>query len=188
MYELMFDGLFRSAKQTRHAGFMCFGWALFRQEFQIGQGYGVIGRGKDATSNIAEYLALIDGLQAVIDLGIRQDVVRVVGDARTVIEQMQGVSKIATSRVQPVYREALKLARRLDRIEWLWVPRRRNKIADRLTRRALREMLDDPQFFRDASNKILADSARRVNRFHDFGGMMVLQPGPLKSRLRRPYA
>ena len=85
MYELMFDGLFRSAKKKRHAGFMCIGWALFRGTVQIGQGYGVIGRGRDATSNIAEYLALIDGLQAVLDLGIRRDCVRVVGDARVVI-------------------------------------------------------------------------------------------------------
>lgn len=177
MYELMFDGLFRSAKNTRHAGFMCIGWALFRKNIQIGQGYGVIGRGKDATSNIAEYLALIDGLQAVLDLGIRRDMVRVVGDARVVIEQMQGLSKIGTSRVQPLYRQAVKLAERLEWIEWLWVPRRRNKLADRLTRRALQEMQDDPQFFREASNKILQDNARRINRFHEFGGMMVLQPG-----------
>ena len=182
MYELMFDGLFRCAKKTRHAGFMCIGWALFRKEDLIGHGYGVIGRGRDATSNIAEYLALIDGLQAVLDLGIRRELVRVVGDARVVIEQMQGISKISTSRVMPVYRDAVRLARRLDWVEWLWVPRRRNKFADRLTRRALREMQDDPQYFHDANEKILKDSARRVNRFLDFGGMMVVQPGPHNSR------
>ncbi len=177
MYELMFDGLFRSAKKTRHAGFMCIGWALFRMDVQIGQGYGVIGRGKDATSNIAEYLALIDGLEAVIDLGIRREMVRVVGDARVVIEQMQGISRISTSRVVPLYRQAMQLTRRLEWVEWLWVPRRRNKIADRLTRRALREIQDDPHYFREANHKLIQDNKKQWNRFHDFGGMMVLQPG-----------
>lgn len=177
MYELMFDGLFRSAVKQHKAGFMCIGWVLFEYENQIGQGYGVIGRGRDATSNIAEYLALIDGLQAVLDLGIRHEPVRVVGDARVVIEQMQGRSKISTSRVEPMYRQAMSLAGRLDGVEWLWVPRRRNRMADRLTRRALREMLDDPQLYREARAKIIRDNERCRNRFLEFGGMMVMQPG-----------
>lgn len=182
MYELMFDGLFRSTVKQHKAGFMCIGWVLFQHEVQIGQGYGVIGRGRDATSNIAEYLALIDGLQAIIDLGIRHQPVRVVGDARVVIEQMQGRSKISTSRVMPMHRHASKLACRLNQVEWLWVPRRRNKIADRLTRRALREMLDDPQLYKEARAKVLQDNERRWNRFLDFGGMMVLQPQRSDSR------
>lgn len=177
MYELMFDGLFRCAVKQHKAGFMCIGWVLFKHEMQIGQGYGVIGRGRDATSNIAEYLALIDGLQAVLDLGVRHEPVRVVGDARVVIEQMQGRSKISTSRVAPMHRQAMALANRLDWVEWLWVPRRRNKIADRLTRRALREMLDDQALYQEARAKILRDNERHWNRFLDFGGMMVLQPG-----------
>ena len=176
MYELMFDGLFHGPVETRRAGFMCIGWALFRQELQIGQGYGAIGRGRDATSHIAEYLALIDGLQAILDLGIRHEPVRIVGDARVVIEQMQGSARIATPRVAPLHRQALQLAERLDQIEWYWVPRRRNKIADRLTRRALRAILDDSQQYEEASAKILGEGSRSGSRFHELGGIMVLQP------------
>ena len=174
MYELLFDGLFRKAKDAANAGFMCFGWLIYRHEHLVGQGDGAVGRGVDATSNIAEYLALIDGLQALSDMGVRGQPVRVVGDARVVINQMKGISKINT----PVHRDASKSANTFHNVEWLWVPRKKNKAADRLTRRALQEFLSDKAGFRQARATVLRDNKARRNRILNLGGMMVFGPQP----------
>ncbi len=176
MYELRFDGLFRAAQGVSHAGFMCIGWVIYRYEYMVAKGYGVIARGNDATSNIAEYLAMINGLQALLDMGVRWQPVRVIGDARVVINQMKGLSKVNTSRVIPVYRDANRLARRIHSIDWAWVPRKKNKTADRLTRKALREFLADPNEYRDAREKVLKDNAARRNQIHNLGGLLIFQP------------
>jgi ribonuclease HI len=176
MYELCFDGLFRSTKGVPQAGFMCIGWAIFEWGSPVAQGYGVTARGMDATSNIAEYLALIDGLQAFADMKPRRKPLRVVGDARVVISQMTGASRVNAKRVKPLFREARRLSERLSPVDWVWVPRRQNKYADRLTRRALRELLADPVEFKSARKAILRDHAARKNQMRHLGGMMVYQP------------
>ncbi len=99
VYRLSFDGLFRGSKEIALAGFMCYGWVLHKYDQVMAKGYGVAARGTDATSNIAEYLALIDGLQTLVDLGVRHDPVHVIGDAKVVINQMRGRSRITTDRV-----------------------------------------------------------------------------------------
>ncbi len=68
MLELEFDGLFRPSPVSPTAGIMCVGWLVRSGGNILAKGYAVIARGTDATSNIAEYLAMIEGLQALIDM------------------------------------------------------------------------------------------------------------------------
>jgi ribonuclease HI len=143
MYELWFDGLFRGAKDAQTAGLMCFGWLIYRQGKQIAKGYGIFVRGMNATSNIGEYLGLIDGLEVLVDIGINYEPVRVIGDAKVVINQMKGLSRLSTQRVVPLHHKACRLAQLLYVIVWKWVSRQHNKAADQLTRVALREFRID---------------------------------------------
>jgi ribonuclease HI len=173
-YELRFDGLFQEAKEATKAGLMGIGWYLCQGERLIAHGYGVTGRGIDATSNMAEYLALIDGLEAIIDMGLEDHPIKIMGDARVVICQMTGDSRVNAERLIPVYRRARKLARKIQLITWEWIPRKENKVADLLTRHAMREVRANPDAFNLAWDRLLRDHQQQRKHLFTLGGMMIL--------------
>lgn len=90
-----------------------------------------------ATNNVAEYRGLIAGLEAVLRLGGDGASVAVRMDSKLVVEQMAGRWKIKNEGLRPLALEAAKLARRLRITEWTWIPRERNKHADRLANEAM---------------------------------------------------
>jgi ribonuclease HI len=143
-YTLRFDGLFRgipkSVGVSRKAGFMCYGWLIYKDGVVIARGHGGYACGNDATSNGAEYLALIEGLEALRDLGIRKEWVSITGDAKSIIEQMQGVATVNSSSIKPLFHRARRLSRWFRNLNYRWTPRRDNKLADLLTRKAMRQI------------------------------------------------
>jgi broad specificity phosphatase PhoE/ribonuclease HI len=88
-----------------------------------------------ATNNVAEYGGLIAGLKAAADLGA--EVVTVRMDSKLVVEQMSGRWQVKHPSMKPLALEAQRLARRFTRIGYEWVPRARNKHADRLANEAM---------------------------------------------------
>ncbi|MBB4916405.1 bifunctional RNase H/acid phosphatase [Streptosporangium saharense] len=88
------------------------------------------------TNNVAEYRGLIAGLRALLDLAGDDASVEVRMDSKLVIEQMAGRWKIKNEGLRPLATEAASLARRL-RVTWRWIPRERNKDADRLANEAM---------------------------------------------------
>lgn len=90
-----------------------------------------------ATNNVAEYRGLIAGLEAVLRLAGDGASVAVRMDSKLVVEQMAGRWKIKNEGLRPLALEAGKLARRLRVTEWTWIPRERNKHADRLANEAM---------------------------------------------------
>ncbi|MET7327987.1 bifunctional RNase H/acid phosphatase [Nonomuraea sp. NPDC005650] len=89
------------------------------------------------TNNVAEYRGLIAGLQAVLRLGGEGSAVAVRMDSKLVVEQMAGRWKIKNEGLRPLALEAGALVRRLRVTEWTWIPRERNKHADRLANEAM---------------------------------------------------
>ncbi|MFE3452153.1 bifunctional RNase H/acid phosphatase [Nonomuraea sp. NPDC059194] len=90
-----------------------------------------------ATNNVAEYRGLIAGLTSVLDLGGDGAMVEVRMDSKLVIEQMAGRWKVKNEGLRPLAIEAQALARRLRVTGWTWIPRERNKHADRLANEAM---------------------------------------------------
>jgi broad specificity phosphatase PhoE/ribonuclease HI len=88
-----------------------------------------------ATNNVAEYGGLIAGLAAAAKLGATS--VEVKMDSRLVIEQMAGRWKIKHPGLRPLAAQAADLARRFETVTWTWVPRERNRDADRLANQAM---------------------------------------------------
>jgi len=88
-----------------------------------------------ATNNVAEYRGLIAGLRAAIELGGTDVEVRM--DSKLVVEQMSGRWKVKHPAMQPLAREAAGLVRQLGSVRFGWVPRERNKRADRLANLAM---------------------------------------------------
>jgi ribonuclease HI len=179
MYSLHFDGLFRKSRGKHTTGFMGFGWLIYHNLRVVAQGYGVAAQAHDATSGIAEYLALVDGLEMLHDLDINREPIQVYGDARVVMDQMLGQAQVHGRRVLPYYDRACRLRDGLNIEQWVWVPRQYNKDADALTRRALRDFKSDQVEFRAIEQLIHREQesrTQRKSRLHILSGMLLINP------------
>lgn len=181
MYTLQFDGLFRSIpnhSERTQAGFMCYGWVIFHDDVPIARGHGCYARGRDATSNIAEYLALVEGLEALLDLGIRHEPIRVIGDARSIIDQMTGEAVVSADRIKPLHQRATRLSECFSSLEWMWIPRRANQEADQLTRRAMRQVRANEDHYLAAIQEIHPQNkhSQHMRKFLPLLDLRVYQP------------
>ncbi len=169
VYTMRFDGLFKSLpgkhRATSQAGFMGYGWLIYQNGRLVASGHGVFARGKEATSLNAEYLALIEGLDALQDLGITKEPVKIMGDAKCVIDQMRGGVAVNSKGMKPLYRRARQIARQFRNIEWSWTPREFNLAADQLTRRAMEEIRFDKESYRATVKAI--DPRNRGRKWKD---------------------
>ncbi|GAA3489751.1 bifunctional RNase H/acid phosphatase [Streptomyces cremeus] len=88
-----------------------------------------------ATNNVAEYKGLIAGLKAARDLfpDVR---VHVRMDSKLVVEQMSGRWKIKHPDMKPLAAEAAAILPR-SQVRYEWIPREKNKHADRLANEAM---------------------------------------------------
>ena len=138
MYILYFDGMFRSLHPwPQRSGLMGYGWAIFRRESIAAHGFGMFAWKKNATSCVSEYLALIEGLEALVDLHIGNMPVEIRGDAKSVICQMQGVTSVNSAVICNLQHRALKLTKHFADLTWVWIPRRENHYADILSRQGI---------------------------------------------------
>ena len=170
MLALRFDGLFReipTASGDIHckAGWMCYGWLIYRDSIPIAQGHGAFAHCKNASSNTAEYLALIEGLDALLDLHRPNEPITVYGDAKSVIDQMCGSSQVNANTVRPLHLRALKLAHKFNKIYWEWLPRKKNRETDQLTRRALRQLRHDREYYQTTLQTIEQQKNKPAGRF-----------------------
>jgi ribonuclease HI len=88
-----------------------------------------------ATNNVAEYRALIAGLEKALELQI--DEVDVVSDSELLVKQMRGEYKVKKPALRELSFEAAELARRLRSVSYTAVRREHNELADRLVNEAL---------------------------------------------------
>ncbi|MFE2110010.1 bifunctional RNase H/acid phosphatase [Kitasatospora sp. NPDC059463] len=88
-----------------------------------------------ATNNVAEYKGLIAGLRAAREID-PDAAVDVRMDSKLVVEQMSGRWKIKHPDMQPLAAEAREVFPR-GRVQYSWIPREKNKEADRLANEAM---------------------------------------------------
>jgi ribonuclease HI len=88
-----------------------------------------------ATNNVAEYSALVAGLERAAELGV--DELEVISDSELLVHQMRGEWKVKNENLRALWREASRLATRFDRITYSAVRREHNELADRLVNEAL---------------------------------------------------
>ncbi|MEU0369184.1 bifunctional RNase H/acid phosphatase [Streptomyces sp. NPDC006283] len=88
-----------------------------------------------ATNNVAEYKGLVAGLRAAHALD-PEAIVRVRMDSKLVVEQMSGRWKIKHPDMKPLAAEAARVFPR-SQVTYEWIPRERNKHADRLANEAM---------------------------------------------------
>ena len=89
----------------------------------------------EATNNVAEYRAILLGLQLAEELGAQE--VDVVNDSELVARQIAGQYKVKHHGLKPLHAEALGALRRFDRWSVRNVRRESNERADELVNEAL---------------------------------------------------
>jgi ribonuclease HI len=89
----------------------------------------------EATNNVAEYRALLLGLELARELGARE--VDVVNDSELVARQIGGQYKVKHAGLRPFYELAMEALRGFDRWSVRNVPRADNAEADALVNQAL---------------------------------------------------
>jgi ribonuclease HI len=88
-----------------------------------------------ATNNVAEYRALIAGLEASLERGVTE--LEVVSDSELVVKQMRGEYKVKNEALRELSQDAARLARQLGKVVYTAVRREHNELADRLVNDAL---------------------------------------------------
>ncbi len=89
----------------------------------------------EATNNVAEYRALIAGLEKAVELGVEE--LEVVSDSELLVKQMRGEYRVKNEALRDLSDDASRLARRLRRVTYRAVRREHNELADRLVNEAL---------------------------------------------------
>jgi probable phosphoglycerate mutase len=90
-----------------------------------------------ATNNVAEYSGLLAALRWAAANGIATLHIR--SDSELLVKQMKGLYRVKNPGLQPLYEEAVSLARRIGRVTFEHVRREFNKEADRLANEAMDE-------------------------------------------------
>jgi hypothetical protein len=110
-------------------------------------------------------------------MGLSAEPVIVSGDAKTIIDQMRGVSMVHSPSILSLYHWASRLAGRFSNLAWTWTPRHENRLADQLTRLAMRQSRQDFQKYQSGLLDLdLGDPRRPNNKFHSLLDLRVFQP------------
>jgi len=94
----------------------------------------------NTTNNIAEYTALIYGLQeALID---RYENITVRSDSELMTKQLRGEYRVKNENLRPYYEQFLHLSRGFNKIEVVAIDRKDNDVADKLANNAVDSRFD----------------------------------------------
>ena len=88
-----------------------------------------------ATNNVAEYQALLLGLELAAQL--KPDVLTIRSDSELLVRQVAGQYKVRAPHLKPLLRQVKRLLAPFETVEIEHIPRTRNAEADKLARKAL---------------------------------------------------
>jgi ribonuclease HI len=88
-----------------------------------------------ATNNVAEYEALVMGLEALIELKRNRIVVQ--SDSQLLVRQLNGEYRVKDEKLRLLYQRAIGLLRQFGSYRIVHVRRELNKAADRLANRGI---------------------------------------------------
>lgn len=90
-----------------------------------------------ATNNVAEYRALLLGLETALERGVTHLEVR--ADSELLIRQLLGKYRVRNEGLKPLFRSAHELLRRFESFQLVHVRREQNAEADRLANEGIRQ-------------------------------------------------
>jgi ribonuclease HI len=91
----------------------------------------------EVTNNVAEYKALLKGLQEAARIGAKD--VSIYSDSELLVKQMNGQYRVRHPGLLPLYNQARNVIPLFDHISFTHIPREQNSRADELANQALDE-------------------------------------------------
>ena len=88
-----------------------------------------------ATNNVAEYSALVAGLEKAVEIGVSE--LEVISDSELMVKQMRGEYRVKNEALRDLSAQASRLAGKLGSVSYKAVRREQNKLADQLVNEAL---------------------------------------------------
>lgn len=88
-----------------------------------------------ATNNVAEYRALVAGLEKAAQVGVAE--LEVVSDSELLVKQMRGEYRVKNAALRELSLAAARLGREIGAVRYTAVRREDNELADRLVNEAL---------------------------------------------------
>jgi ribonuclease HI len=146
LIEVYFDGL---CQPINPGGISCYAFVVKSGGKTIYSDYGVAGEpfSEDSTNNIAEYTALAKALQWLLANNLASTTIEIKSDSQLVVNQLTGDYKVKAKRIISLYKQILILKSKFQDIEIKWVPREKNREADRLTNKAYNKAIqDNPEY------------------------------------------
>lgn len=89
----------------------------------------------ETTNNIAEYNALLYGLEEALIL--RTDEVKINLDSELVAKQITGDYRVKDANIRPLFERALNMLKSFKKFEVIHIEREKNKEADKLVNKAI---------------------------------------------------
>jgi ribonuclease HI len=88
-----------------------------------------------ATNNVAEYQAVILGLELAAELKPERLTIR--SDSELLVRQLAGEYKVKAPHLKPLYRQVMRLLEPFESVEIEHIPREKNTEADKLSKKAV---------------------------------------------------
>ena len=88
-----------------------------------------------ATNNVAEYLALIRGLEEAIDMDLKK--IEVISDSELLVKQINGEYKVKNEGLVPLFHHAKSLIKKFKTFSIAHARRENNKEADKLANKGI---------------------------------------------------
>jgi len=145
-----------------------------------------------ATNNVAEYKALIAGLEEAKKLGARKVIIR--GDSELIVKQMNGQYRVKNADLRPLYELAQDLMSEFETAKIEHNYREDNSLADKLANLAMdrkRDVTDvdePPTSVLDAPAPVATQESDRFACPRCGCEIEVRTPSPIRPHQLRPFA
>lgn len=152
MIEVYFDGL---CQPINPGGISCYAFIVKSDGRIIHSDYGVAAKpfSEESTNNVAEYTALAKALQWLLANNFNSKKVEIKSDSQLVVNQLTGDYKVKARRILPLFKQVLFLKTKFQDIQIIWIPRDKNREADRLTNKAYNKaFLENPEYLDRLNN------------------------------------
>ncbi|MCJ7770683.1 ribonuclease HI family protein [Candidatus Bathyarchaeota archaeon] len=136
MLRVFIDG---SVEPTNPGGVGAVGIVVYKDGMRILRMGKVVGEGPTMSNNRAEYEALKEVLQWLLDQDLSVESISVNSDSSLLVYQMQGRWKVKGGIFLTAHNESKQLAKQFRDLSFHWVPREENEEADLLARNAYKE-------------------------------------------------
>lgn len=152
MIEVYFDGL---CQPINPGGISCYAFIVKSDGRIVHSDYGVAAKpfSEESTNNVAEYTALAKALQWLLANNFNSQKVEIKSDSQLVVNQLTGDYKVKARRILPLFKQVLFLKTKFQDIQIKWIPRDKNREADRLTNKAYNKaLLENPEYLDRLNN------------------------------------